>query len=64
MSIRMPDAIDTPEHWRERAKQTRALADAISDPNTKRVMLGIAESYEMLAKDAEERAKLAEKQPE
>jgi hypothetical protein len=59
----MPDAIDTPEFWRKRAEETRTLAITISDPNTKRVMLGIADSYEMLAKEAEERAKLAEKQP-
>ena len=59
----MPDAIDTPEFWRKRAEETRALASTISDPNTKRVMLGIAKSYEMLAKEAEDRAKLAEKQP-
>ena len=63
MSTRMPDAIDTPEYWRKSAEETRALVGTISDPNTKRAMLGIAESYEMLAKDAEERAKLAEKQP-
>jgi hypothetical protein len=56
----MPDAIDTPEYWRKRAEETRTLASTISDPNTKRVIAG---SYEMLAKDAEERAKLAEKQP-
>src|SRR5262245_32950689 len=63
MSTRIPDAIDTPEHWRKSAEETRTLVGTISDPNTRRAMLGIAESYEMLAKDAEERAQLAEKQP-
>jgi hypothetical protein len=63
MSTRMPDAIDTPEHWRKSAEETRTLVGTISDPNTKRAMLGIAESYEMLARDAEERAQLGEKQP-
>ena len=63
MSTRMPDAIDTPDYWRKRAEETRTLASTISDPNTKRVMPGIAGSYGMLAKDAEERAKLAKTQP-
>ena len=39
----MPDAIDTPEYWRKSAEETRTLVGTISDPNTKRAMLGIAE---------------------
>ena len=48
--------VDTPEHWRKRAKEARILAEE-RDPNPKRVMLGIAQSYEKLAKAADERAK-------
>jgi UV DNA damage repair endonuclease len=55
-SSKEPD-VDTPEHWHKRAKEARILADSLRDPNPKRVMLGIAESYEKLAKAAEERAK-------
>jgi hypothetical protein len=45
-----------PKHWRNRAQETRALADQMSDPDTRRIMIGVAEDYEKLAKRAEERA--------
>jgi hypothetical protein len=48
--------INDPKHWLDRAKEARALAGQMNDPEAKRTMLGIAEDYERLAKRAEERA--------
>ena len=49
-------SINDPKHWLDRAKEARALAEQIDDPEAKRTMLGIADDYERLAKRAEERA--------
>jgi len=49
--------INDPEHWRQRAEETRTLAEAMSDETSKHMMLKIAEDYEKLAKRAEQRAK-------
>jgi hypothetical protein len=40
-------------HWRVRAKEARALALKIADPESKMRMLGIADEYEKLAQRAE-----------
>jgi hypothetical protein len=47
--------IDDPEHWRQRAKESRALADQLDDPTAKQTLLEIAQSYERLAELAERR---------
>jgi hypothetical protein len=55
----MPDkspSIATPKHWRDRAKEARALAAQMSDRKTRNTMLHIADSYEKLAIRAEKRA--------
>ena len=49
-------SIYDPKHWLDRAKEARALAEQIDDPEAKRTMIGIADDYERLAKRAEERA--------
>jgi hypothetical protein len=41
---------------RERAVEFRAHAERVQDDTTKRLMLNLAESYEHLARRAEERA--------
>jgi len=56
----MPSAIYDPKHWRERAEETRILADHIHDSEAKRIMLDIAERYERMAKRYERMAKRAE----
>jgi hypothetical protein len=50
------NTLDDPERWRSRAAEVRALAESMSDAQARRVMHDIAESYEYLARRAEERA--------
>lgn len=45
-----------PQHWRDRAASTRAVAEQISDPESKRLMLEIVDQYEKLAQRAQVRA--------
>jgi hypothetical protein len=49
--------INDPKHWRERAKEARAMADEMKDRQAKQMMLGIARDYVLLAERAEARAK-------
>jgi hypothetical protein len=51
--------INDPAHWLRRTAETRALAQSMSDPQSKEAMLRIAQDYEHLA----ERAKLRAKAP-
>jgi len=51
-----PYSIDDPKHWLERAKEARALAEQIDDPEVKRIIRQNADDYERLAKRAEERS--------
>jgi hypothetical protein len=48
-----PYSINDPRHWLNRAKETRALAEQIADPEAKRTMLKNADDYERLAQRAE-----------
>ena len=47
--------LDDPKHWLERADEARSIADQISDPDSKQMMLRIAEDYERLANHARRR---------
>ena len=47
--------INDPKHWRERAEEARAVAEAMTDEKTKKMMLRIADDYETLAQRAEQR---------
>jgi len=51
----MPQRIDDARQWRERAEEARDLAEQLKNPESKRILLGIAVSYVALAKIAEER---------
>ena len=42
--------INDPKHWRDRAEEARTVADELTDPDSKRRMLRIAENYEELAR--------------
>jgi hypothetical protein len=53
----MPEhPINDPEHWLKRAKEARALAEQMGDPEGKRMMRRVADDYERLAQRAQERA--------
>jgi len=45
------------KHWRERAEEVRAVAETMNDGEARRLMQGIAESYDHLAERAEQRVK-------
>jgi hypothetical protein len=49
-------SINDPKHWLDRAKEARALAEQMGDPEAKHTMLKNADDYERLAKRAKERA--------
>ena len=38
-----------PDHWRNRAKETRTLAEQMNDPVARQMMLNVAKDYEKLA---------------
>jgi hypothetical protein len=37
--------LDSPEHWLERAEKARSIAEQLSDAESRRMMLRIAEDY-------------------
>ena len=51
----MSRILDNPLHWRKRARETRALADQVDNPYSKRALLDIASRYDRLAERAEGR---------
>ena len=56
MQMTVSDSIlDDPKHWLERAEEARSIADQLSDPESRRMMLRIAEDYERLANHARRR---------
>jgi hypothetical protein len=50
----MTDKIKDARHWRDRAAEIRARAGEMQDGVSRRVMLSIAASYELLARRAED----------
>ena len=42
--------VDDPEYWRNRAEEARTIAERMTDAHTKSLMLGVADSYEKIAK--------------
>ena len=57
----MWDLLNNPEGWRQRAAEARAIASRMTDPDAKRTMFGVAQSYERLAERAELRAERRDK---
>jgi hypothetical protein len=43
------DLLTNPQHWRDRAKEIRVLAERSTDPETKRTLKNIVADYELLA---------------
>ena len=56
-TARVPSSIDIAEHWRKLAREARAVAVELTDPDAKLIMINIAEGYELLARRAEAREK-------
>jgi hypothetical protein len=52
--------IDDAQHWRDRAEEVRTQAEHMNNAQARMMMRGIAESYEKLARRAEERAQKSE----
>jgi hypothetical protein len=52
----MTPALDDYRRWEERAEEARVLAEAINSPETKRIMLEVAEGYLRLARRARNKA--------
>ena len=51
----MPLRFGSPKFWQKRAEEARVTAETMTDPEVRQAMLGIARSYEKLAKRAEAR---------
>ena len=51
----MISLIDNPAHWIARAEEVRAVADDMQDPESKRMLLKIAEDYDTIAERAQRR---------
>lgn len=48
--------INDPAHWRERAKQMRAMAEDVRETEAKEAMLRVAKEYDRLAERADIRS--------
>jgi hypothetical protein len=46
---------DNPAFWEARAEETRAIMQKVTDPQSRRLLVTIAESYEELAERARSR---------
>ena len=53
--VMVSNITDDPEYWLKRTEEARALAEQMVEAHTKSLMLGIAVSYEKIAKWAEQR---------
>ena len=51
----MSNLLDNPEWWRKRAEEARTIATSMRNADGKHMMLGVAASYEELARRAEAR---------
>ena len=51
----MSHRIDEATHWRARAEEARELATQLTNPESRRIMLGIAVSFVALAQLAADR---------
>ena len=54
-------SVSNPDYWRDRARIARIKADGAKGPRTKRMLRGIAEAYDGLAQQLEQRLRDAKK---
>ena len=52
---------DDPKHWRDLAEQARAHAIKMEDPESRCMMIGIADGYDDLARRADQRLRDSKK---
>jgi hypothetical protein len=52
VGVIMGQRIHTPKYWRHCADETLTLAEQITDPECKRMLVGVAETYAKLARRA------------
>jgi hypothetical protein len=52
--------LNDPSHWRARAIEARTMAEHITDPASKQLMINVAAEYEELARRAEERRSISQ----
>jgi hypothetical protein len=55
--------LDDPDHWRERAAESRKIAEQLDEPLAKAAMLRIAQDYDRIAEQARVRALGARPKP-
>jgi hypothetical protein len=48
----MPQRVNNPRYWRNYAEETRTLAEQMKDPECRRLLMGVAETYAELARRA------------
>ena len=46
-------SVNSPQRWRERAEESRAIAEMMSSPDAKAAMLEVAAAYDRLAEKIE-----------
>ena len=49
--------LNDPQHWRDRSDQMRSQASETADPESRAIMLRLANDFELLARRVERRAK-------
>jgi hypothetical protein len=47
--------LDDPHHWYACAEESRVIAEKMDDPEARRMMFGIAKTYELIAQRADAR---------
>jgi hypothetical protein len=57
------ELLNNVKHWQDRAEEARVHAAQLTDPEARRMMLEVANSYDKLAARAEER-RLADRKSE
>jgi hypothetical protein len=52
LEVTVPQRVNNPRYWRSYAEETLAIAEQMKDPECKRLLMGVAETYAELARRA------------